>query len=148
MSVYSNCQKDLNAMFLGRFGSCLSFCFMALFLPRNLRSDALKRTFEYQSTYHGSINWGHYFYVSDWRKDRHSSQAKVQLFAGQRQLATLFLRPWLLIRPWGSNPRHPALQSSALQTEVVPPRLASLTDELVLPRWVSPSYWASSSAVS
>ena len=54
----------------------------------------------------------------------HSSHAKVQPFAGQRQYLhfSVILSPWVLIWPREPNPRHPALQSSALPTELILPR--------------------------
>ena len=42
---------------------------------------------------------------------------------GSTFISQLFLRPWLLVRPRESNPRPPALQSSALSTELILPRL-------------------------
>ena len=42
---------------------------------------------------------------------------------GSTFISQLFLRPWLLVRPRESNPRPPALQSSALSAELMLPRL-------------------------
>ena len=54
----------------------------------------------------------------------HPSHAKVYPFAGQREYLhfSVSLRPWVLVRPRESNPRPPALQSSALPTELILPR--------------------------
>ena len=54
----------------------------------------------------------------------HPSHAKVQPFAGQRKYLhfSVILRPWVLLRSRESNPRPPALQSSALPTEIILPR--------------------------
>ena len=54
----------------------------------------------------------------------HPSHAKVQSPAGQRKYLhfSVILRPWVLVRPRESNPRPPALQSSALPTELILPR--------------------------
>ena len=51
----------------------------------------------------------------------HPSHAKVYPFAGQREYLhfSVSLRPWVLVRPRESNPRPPALQSSALPTELI-----------------------------
>ena len=48
----------------------------------------------------------------------HPSHAKVYPFAGQRE----YLHFSVLVRPRESNPRSPALQSSALPTELILPR--------------------------
>ena len=55
----------------------------------------------------------------------HPSHAKGYPFAGQRQYLHFFviLRPWVLVRSRESNARPPALQSSALPTEIILPRL-------------------------
>ena len=54
----------------------------------------------------------------------HPSHAKVQPPAGQRKYLhfSVILRPRVLVRPRESNPRPPALQSSALPTEPTLPR--------------------------
>ena len=54
----------------------------------------------------------------------HPNHAKVYPFAGQREYLhfSVSLRPWVLVRPRESNPRPPALQSSALPTELILPR--------------------------
>ena len=54
----------------------------------------------------------------------HPSHAKVQPPAGQRKYLhfSVILRPWVLVRPRESNPQPPALQSSALPTELILPR--------------------------
>ena len=51
----------------------------------------------------------------------HPSHAKVQPSAGQRKYLhfSLILRPWVLVRSRKSNPRPPALQSSAQPTELI-----------------------------
>ena len=51
----------------------------------------------------------------------HPSHAKVQPLSGQREYLhfSVILRPWVLVRPRESNPRPPALQSSALPTELI-----------------------------
>ena len=46
---------------------------------------------------------------------------------GRTFISQLFLRPWVLVRPRESNPWPPALQSSALPTELILPRLANPT---------------------
>ena len=85
--------------------------------------------FEFQYISHFSTNWGHYIYVSYWRRDRHftwSSKLHEGLFFSERRLYLHFsvtLRPWVLIQSRKYNPRPPALQSSALMTELIPPRL-------------------------
>ena len=57
----------------------------------------------------------------------HPSHAKVQPPAGQRKYLhfSVILRPWVLVRPREWNPRPPALQSSALPTELILPRSKS-----------------------
>ena len=54
----------------------------------------------------------------------HPSHAKVQPLSGQREYLhfSVILRPWVLVRPRESNPRPPALPSSALLTELILPR--------------------------
>ena len=49
----------------------------------------------------------------------HPSHAKVSPFSGQRQFLhfSVILRPCVLFRPRESNPRPPAVQSSALPTD-------------------------------
>ena len=78
-------------------------------------SDNTKNTllFEYQE----STNWGHYFYVSNWRRDRHftwSSESHEGL-ASSVQMAyfhfSVILRPLGLVRPRETNPRPPALRA-------------------------------------
>ena len=58
----------------------------------------------------------------------HPSHAKDQPFAGQRQYLyfAVILRPWALVRPRESNPRPPALHSSALPTELILPRFKTM----------------------
>ena len=67
--------------------------------------------------------WGHYFYVSYWRRDRHftlSSEPHEGLTAcstkRQREYLhfSVILRPWVLVQPRESNPRPPAQHLSAL----------------------------------
>ena len=69
----------------------------------------------------------------------HPSHAKVQPPAGQRKYLhfSVILRPWVLVRPRESNPRPPALQSSALPTELIPPRSKKKLKSYVKP--LSPS---------
>ena len=59
----------------------------------------------------------------------HPSHAKVQPPAGQREYLhfSVILRPWVLVRPRESNPRPPALQTSALPTELILPRFSNRT---------------------
>ena len=54
------------------------------------------------------------------------NHAKVYPFARQRKYLHFWviLRPWVLVRPWESNPRHQALQSSALLTDLILPRFS------------------------
>ena len=61
--------------------------------------------------------WGHYFYVSYWRRGRHftlSSEPRECLTAcstkRQREYVhfSVILRPWVLVQPRESNPRPPA----------------------------------------
>ena len=56
----------------------------------------------------------------------HPSHAKVSPLAVQRKYLhfSVILRPWVMVRPRESNPRPPALQSNALPTELILPRLA------------------------
>ena len=77
-----------------------------------------------------SANWGHYINVSYWRRDRHftwSSEKREGLATcsakGVRSFLS-YLRPWVLVRPRESNLRPPALQSSALPTELILPQQA------------------------
>ena len=65
------------------------------------------------------------------------SQAKVSPLAVQRKCLhfSVILRPLVMVRPRESNPRPPALQSNALPTELILPRLnksKSKIDVLVL----------------
>ena len=55
----------------------------------------------------------------------HPSHAKVSPLAVQRKYLhfSVILRPWVMVRPRESNPRPPALQSNALPTELILPRL-------------------------
>ena len=66
---------------------------------------------------HESAYWGHYILRG------HPSHVKVQPPAGQREYYhfSVILRPWVLVRPRESNPQPPALQSSALPTELILP---------------------------
>ena len=50
---------------------------------------------------------------------------------GRTFISQLFLRPWVLVRPRESNPRPPALQSSALPTELILPRGANGAEKVV-----------------
>ena len=57
----------------------------------------------------------------------HPSHAKVRPAAcrakGVPSFSSVILRPWVLVRSRESNPGTPALQSSALPTELILPRL-------------------------
>ena len=57
----------------------------------------------------------------------HPSHAKVSPLAVQRKYLhfSVILRPWVMVRPRDSNPRPPVLQSNALPTELILPRLKS-----------------------
>ena len=77
-----------------------------------------------------STNWGHYFYVSNWRRDRHftwSSEPREGLLAAcSTKGVPTFLSHFksLSIGPGReSNPWPPALQSSALPSQLILPRL-------------------------
>ena len=70
------------------------------------------------------------FYVSYWRRDRHftwsSEPREVLPDCRAKELPSFlsyFLRPWVLVRLRETNPRPPALQSSALPTELTLPRI-------------------------
>ena len=65
----------------------------------------------------------------------HPSHAKDQPFAGQGQYFyfAVILRPWALVRPRESNPRPPALQSSALPTELILPRVKTMAVSCLKP---------------
>ena len=67
----------------------------------------------------------------------HPSHVKVYQFAGQRQYLhfSVILRSWVLVRPWESNPQPPALQSNALLTELILPRVGFRT----FPIWQCPN---------
>ena len=70
----------------------------------------------------------------------HPSHAKVSPLAVQRKYLhfSVILRPWVLVQPRESNPRPPALQSSALLTELILPRLLS-SCQLVPADWANPA---------
>ena len=58
-------------------------------------------------------------------RGRHfKNHAKVYSFARRRNYLHFWviLRPRVLVRPWESNPRHQALQSSTLLTDIIVPR--------------------------
>ena len=62
-------------------------------------------------------NWGHYFYVSYWRRGCHftwSSDPREGLTVCKAKAL-----PWVLVQPWESNPRPPALQLIAQPTELM-----------------------------
>ena len=81
-----------------------------------------------------SANWGHFFYVSKrllletgppfyvviWA----SRKSSCLLCEGSTHHCSVILRPWVMVRPRESKSRPPALQSSALQTELILPRLS------------------------
>ena len=58
-----------------------------------------------------------YFYVSYWWRDRHftwSSEPHEGLaVCSSTSISHSILRPYVLVRPWEWNPRHPALESIA-----------------------------------
>ena len=60
----------------------------------------------------------------------HPSHAKVSPLAVQRKYLhfSVILRPWVMVRPRESNPRPPALQSNALPTKLILPRVNDATD--------------------
>ena len=62
-------------------------------------------------------SWGHYFFVSNWRRDRHFmlsfKSRQVQPLARQRKYLHFSELPWVMVRPRELNPRPPALQSEA-----------------------------------
>ena len=73
-----------------------------------------------------STNWGHYFYVSYWRRGRHitwSSQPRKGPAAcsakGLPSLLSYSLKTLSRVRSRKLNPRPPALQSSALPTQLI-----------------------------
>ena len=72
-----------------------------------------------QGILHESTNLGHYFYVSNWKQDRHftwSSEPREGLAACTAKGVPSFLsyfKTWVLNWPRKSNPPPPALQSSA-----------------------------------
>ena len=75
-----------------------------------------------------STNWGHYFYVSNWRRDRHftwSSETREGLAICKIKEVPSFLSYFkTLVLVWSRelNPLPPALQSNALPTELTLPR--------------------------
>ena len=74
---------------------------------------------------------GETIYVSYWRRDRHftwSSEPREGLAICRAKAVISFhfsviLRPWVLVQSRESNPRPPALQSIALPSELILPRL-------------------------
>ena len=75
-----------------------------------------------------STNWGHYFYVPYWRRNRHflklSSEPREGLAICKVKVVSSFLSLLkTLIECWSDpenrNPLPPALQSSALPTELI-----------------------------
>ena len=73
-----------------------------------------------------SANWGHYFYVSYWRRDRHvtwSSQPPEGPAAcsakGLPSFLSYSLKTVSRVQSRELNPRPPALQSNALPTELI-----------------------------
>ena len=79
---------------------------------------------------HESTNWGHNLNVSYWRRNRHftwSSEPRegLAVYRAKRQCLHFsdIWRSWVLVRPHESSPLPPALQSSALLTEQILPRL-------------------------
>ena len=63
----------------------------------------------------------------------HPSHAKLSPPAGQRKHLhfSVILRPWVMVRPRESNPRPPSLQSNALPTELILPRLERITKKML-----------------
>ena len=63
----------------------------------------------------------------------HPSHAKVSPVGVQREYLhfSVILRPSVMVRPRESNPRPPALQSSALPTELILPRLRLFSSEMI-----------------
>ena len=75
----------------------------------------------------GGVPLGHYCYVSFCGTTilhGHPSHTKVLQFAGQSKHLHLAVisRPWVLVPPQESSPWPPALQSSALPTELILPQ--------------------------
>ena len=70
----------------------------------------------------------------------HPSHAKVQPPAGQREYLhfSVILRPWVLVRPRESNLRTPALQSSALPTELILQRSKKIPKITFQPKMCTP----------
>ena len=77
---------------------------------------------------HESANWGHYFYVSNWRRGRHftwSSEPRDGLAVCRVKAVFSFLSYFKTKEYWSGrgnrtrdHPRPPAVQSSALPTEL------------------------------
>ena len=103
------------------------------FLIKQKSKKKFKKTpFIWVSMYiqHESTNWGHNLNVSYWRRNRHftwSSEPRegLAVYRAKRQCLHFsdILRSWVLVRPHESSPLPPALQSSALLTEQILPRL-------------------------
>ena len=89
----------------------------SLMIEKKKRTTKQSTLFKFQSIYQENTNWKYYFTWSS------ASHAKVYPFAGRRKylLFSATLRPWVLFRPRESNPWPPALQSSALPTELILP---------------------------
>ena len=73
-----------------------------------------------------SANWGHYFYFSYWRRDRHftwSSQPRRGSAAcsakGLPSFLSYSLKTLNRVRSRELNPRPPTLQSSARPTQLI-----------------------------
>ena len=121
---YNNCLENNNI-----FTQKLRSSSLALHQKTKIKKTRCT-LFECQVIQHKNANWGHYFYVSNWRRDwhlrGHLSHAKVQPLAVQREYlhsSVIFKTlSYVLVRPRESNPRPSALQSNALPTELILPR--------------------------
>ena len=80
------------------------------------------------------------FYISYWRRDRHftwSSEPREGLPVRRAKADLHFsviLRSWVSVRPRESNPQPPALQSSAVLTELILLQVGFRT----FPIWLAP----------
>ena len=80
-----------------------------------------------QCAQHESTNWGHYFYVSYWRRDCHftwSSEPLEDLAvcrANEEPSFVSYLRPWVLVCSQELIVWPSPLRSSALPTELILP---------------------------
>ena len=92
---------------------------------------------------HESTNWGHYFYFSYWRWDRHftwSSEPHEGLaICSRAEVEPSFLSHFKTLSI-GPNPRPPTLQSSAPPTDLILLRLRLSLNKIVLQWNVEPRY--------